>query len=138
MQRLKYAESYSFRIDGGSLPDTIFYRSGKTGSARLPRRPVPGKSNNFHPTTSTPSGTEDIEVVGEVGNGLDAVRAAHDLKPDVVLMDLQMPELGGADATAEICRDNPGVKVLILTTFGTSSELKEAASLAIGMKLITG
>ncbi len=77
-------------------------------------------------------------MVGEVGNGLDAVRAAHDLKPDVVLMDLQMPELGGADATAEICRDNPGVKVLILTTFGTSSELKEAASLAIGMKLITG
>ena len=67
-----------------------------------------------------------IEVVGEADNGVDAVKMAHELKPDVVLMDLQMPELGGAEATARIHADNPAVKILILTTFGTSAELKKA------------
>ena len=67
-----------------------------------------------------------LEVVGEADNGVDAVKMAHELKPDVVLMDLQMPELGGAEATARIHADNPAVKILILTTFGTSAELKKA------------
>ena len=66
-----------------------------------------------------------IEVVGEADNGVDAVKMAHELKPDVVLMDLQMPELGGAEATARIHADNPAVKILILTTFGTSAELTD-------------
>lgn len=69
---------------------------------------------------------EDLEVVGETDNGIDAVRLAQELAPDVVLMDLQMPKLGGAEATARIHEANPDVKVLILTTFGTSVELKGA------------
>ncbi len=69
---------------------------------------------------------EDLEVVGETDNGVDAVRLAQELAPDVVLMDLQMPKLGGAEATARIHEANPDVKVLILTTFGTSVELKGA------------
>ena len=69
---------------------------------------------------------KDIEVVGETDNGVDAVRLAHELKPDVVLMDLKMPQLGGADATMQIHAADPGVKILILTTFGTSAELKKA------------
>ncbi|MCR5838721.1 MAG: response regulator transcription factor [Kiritimatiellae bacterium] len=69
---------------------------------------------------------EDMEVVGEAGNGLDAVKMAAELSPDVVLMDLQMPELGGADATAKIHEANPNIKILILTTFGTSADLKKA------------
>ena len=67
-----------------------------------------------------------MNVVGEADNGLDAVRLAHELKPDVVLMDLQMPALSGAEATARIHAQDPEVKVLVLTSFGTSAELKKA------------
>ena len=67
-----------------------------------------------------------MDVVGEADNGLDAVRLAHELKPDVVLMDLQMPALSGAEATAQIHAQDPEVKVLVLTSFGTSAELKKA------------
>ena len=67
-----------------------------------------------------------IEVIGEADNGLDAVKLAHELKPDVVLMDLQMPELNGVEATARIHADDPDAKILILTSFGTSAELKRA------------
>ena len=69
---------------------------------------------------------KDIEVMGETDNGADAVRLACELKPDVVLMDLKMPQLNGADATMQIHATNPDVKILILTTFGTSAELKTA------------
>ena len=69
---------------------------------------------------------KDIEVVGETDNGADAVRLVHELKPDVVLMDLKMPQLDGADATMQIHAADPQVKILILTTFGTSAELKKA------------
>ena len=69
---------------------------------------------------------KDMEVVGETDNGVDAVRLARELKPDVVLMDLKMPQLGGAEATMQIHAANHDVKILILTTFGTSSELKKA------------
>lgn len=69
---------------------------------------------------------KDMEVVGETDNGADAMRLATELKPDVVLMDLKMPQLSGSDATLQIHAAAPTVKILILTTFGTSAELKKA------------
>ena len=54
-------------------------------------------------------------VVGEAGDGAEAVRLAGDLDPDVVVMDLHMPELNGVDATRAITVAQPGVAVLVLT-----------------------
>lgn len=62
-------------------------------------------------------GDDRVSVVGEAVDGLDAVKLAATLKPDVVLMDIKMPNLDGIEATRRIISDNPKVKVLMLTTF---------------------
>ena len=68
----------------------------------------------------------DIEVVGEVADGAAAVRAAGELRPDLVLMDLRMPVLDGAAATARIVAEQPGVRVLVLTTYETDADILRA------------
>ncbi|USG63340.1 response regulator transcription factor [Brevibacillus ruminantium] len=59
----------------------------------------------------------DMEVVGEAADGLEAIEAAASCKPDVILMDVQMPKCTGIEATREILKQAPHIKVLILTTF---------------------
>jgi DNA-binding NarL/FixJ family response regulator len=59
----------------------------------------------------------DMAPVGEAGDGAEAARLARQLRPDVVLMDVRMPGTDGIEATAEIVRDCPQTRVLILTTF---------------------
>jgi RNA polymerase sigma factor (sigma-70 family) len=63
------------------------------------------------------SGEPEIEIVGEASTGRQAVERARRLGPDVVLMDVRMPDLDGIQATGELTRAAPGTKVLILTTF---------------------
>lgn len=70
----------------------------------------------------------DMTVVGEAGNGRDAVSKARELRPDVVVMDLMMPKLDGAEATRQIVEALPETKVIILTSFGTSADLVRAIS----------
>jgi len=65
----------------------------------------------------------EIEVVGEAGDGLEAVRLSAALRPDVVLMDLRMPVLDGIGATRRLHVDQPGVRVLALTTFDDDEEV---------------
>ena len=69
---------------------------------------------------------KDIKVVGEAEDGDEAVRLALRLKPDVVVMDLAMPVMDGATATARIREALPETRVLILTSFGTSADLSRA------------
>ncbi len=67
-----------------------------------------------------------IEVVGDAANGPEGIRRAIELKPDVVVMDLMMPGMGGAEATARLLEKAPDAKVLIITTFDTSDGIDRA------------
>jgi DNA-binding NarL/FixJ family response regulator len=68
----------------------------------------------------------DVDVVGEAGHGLEAVELARALEPDVVLMDLRMPELDGIEATRRIVDGAEGPRVLVLTTFDLDEYVYEA------------
>ena len=60
---------------------------------------------------------EDMEVVGEAGDGEEAVKMSSELKPDIVIMDIVMPKLDGIKASKQIKSANPGIAVLILTAY---------------------
>lgn len=65
----------------------------------------------------------DLEVVGEAGNGEEAVTAVATLRPDVVLMDLRMPVLDGVAATRRIMENHPTTRVIVLTTFDNDEDV---------------
>jgi DNA-binding NarL/FixJ family response regulator len=68
----------------------------------------------------------DMELVGEAATGTQAVAQARALRPDVVLMDLQMPDLDGPGAIATLREQAPEVRVLVLTTYGTDADITRA------------
>ena len=68
----------------------------------------------------------DIEVVGEAKNGIEAIREAVRLTPDVVVMDILMPRKDGLTATQELHEALPSAKILILTSVGSSDEISRA------------
>jgi DNA-binding NarL/FixJ family response regulator len=72
------------------------------------------------------TGEQDIEVVAEASNGLEAVAEAKRCDPAVILMDIQMPEIDGLEATRRILAANSSARILILTTFGLDEYVYEA------------
>ncbi len=64
-----------------------------------------------------------IEVVGEAADGVEAVRAAAELAPDVLLLDLEMPRLDGVEALRRVLAERPGTRVLVLTSFATDDKV---------------
>ena len=76
--------------------------------------------------TSVLATQPDFEVVGEAATGADAVRAAASSRPDLVLMDLRMPTLGGVEATAAILAASAATRVVVLTTYASDGEVLRA------------
>ncbi len=68
---------------------------------------------------------EDMEIVGQAGDGYAAVEKARELRPDIVVMDINMPNLNGIEATREIRRDVPGVHVIVLSMHSAKPCIKE-------------
>ena len=69
---------------------------------------------------------KDIEVVGDAASGAAGIRKAVKLKPDVVIVDLVMPDMDGVETTRQLLEKDPTAKVMILTTFGTADGISHA------------
>ena len=74
------------------------------------------------------SSDETIDIVGDAGDGREAIRSVRDLQPDVVLMDIRMPDLDGISATREVLAGAPDVRVVVLTTFEDDDYIFDALS----------
>ena len=72
------------------------------------------------------AGTPDLDVVGEASDGAEALAVVDDLRPDVILMDLRMPGLGGAPAIRELAERGSSAKVLVLTTYDSDADVVPA------------
>ena len=68
----------------------------------------------------------DLQVAGEAGNGLDAIALVKKTEPDVVVMDMAMPEMNGLHATMELLKQRPGTKVLILSMYSDEQYVRNA------------
>lgn len=72
------------------------------------------------------SGHSEFEIVGEAAHGEAAVTLAHQLQPDVILMDLRMPILSGIEAMQRILSTHPGIRILVLTTYDSDQDIHTA------------
>jgi DNA-binding NarL/FixJ family response regulator len=77
------------------------------------------------------SSRKDIEVCGEAQNGLEAIEKAMTLKPDLIVLDVTMPVLGGFDAVPEIRKSRPEVPILILSMHESNQLIEEAKKLGV-------
>ena len=80
----------------------------------------------------------NIEIIGEATDGLSAVEQARKLTPDVILMDVRMPDMDGLAATRLIKEETPGVVVVMLTSFESRYYLREAVDAGAAAYLLKG
>jgi two-component system, NarL family, response regulator LiaR len=69
---------------------------------------------------------DDIEVVGEASNGIEAIEKTEQYRPDIILMDLEMPQMDGIEATRQIHLKYPDTKIIVLTSFATKNKILPA------------
>lgn len=69
---------------------------------------------------------DDLTVIGEAGSGAEAIGLAGSLRPDVILMDLRMPGIDGVAATAQILADNPSIRIVVVTTYESDTDILRA------------
>jgi DNA-binding NarL/FixJ family response regulator len=84
------------------------------------------------------STTDDMEVVGSVGDGLEAVETFRTVRPDVTLIDLQLPKLGGADTIRRIRTEFPQARFIVLTTFDGDEDIYRALQAGARAYLLKG
>jgi DNA-binding NarL/FixJ family response regulator len=84
------------------------------------------------------STTDDMEVVGSVGDGLEAIEAFRTVQPDVTLIDLQLPKLGGADTIRRIRADFSQARFIVLTTFDGDEDIYRALQAGARAYLLKG
>lgn len=75
--------------------------------------------------------SEDIAVVGEAADGREAIEAARRLRPDVILLDIAMPGLGGLEATVEIRKENPDARILVLSQYDDREYVRRFLKLGV-------
>ena len=101
-----------------------------TGPGDLPARPVRVMIVDDHPlwrdAVARDLGEAGLEVVGTAGNGLEALRRIPAARPDVVVVDLQMPQLAGVETARRVVTEFPGTRVLVLTASAERSDVLEA------------
>jgi DNA-binding NarL/FixJ family response regulator len=121
-------ESRSIPSDEGTEPDPVprFPAVGPASPKSIRALLVDDQSMVRAGLRMLLSGEPDIEVVAEAGNGVQAVAQAARFRPDVVLMDIRMPELDGLEATRRILSADGTARVLILTTFNLDEYVYEA------------
>ncbi len=83
-------------------------------------------------------GIPDIRVVGQAKDGLEAVRKALDQKPDVILMDLEMPHMNGLDAAQAIHHENSTIKIIMLSSREKSKYIQKALQAGVSNYLMKG
>src|SRR5262245_54042224 len=88
--------------------------------------------------TAILSTQSDFEVVGEAGNGSETIRQATTLKPDVILLDLEMPELDGVQALIQLRQTYPGARVIVFTAFDTDERILGAVQAGAQGYLLKG
>ena len=80
--------------------------------------------------------TDELAVVGTAENGKEAIPLVRSLKPDIILMDLRMPVMDGVETTSRIHAEFPEIKIVILTTYGTSADVASAVKAGASAALV--
>lgn len=71
---------------------------------------------------------EQLQVVGEAGDGIEAIQKAQELQPDLILLDIGLPKLNGIEAASQLCQLIPGVKILFVTQYNDPDVVRTAFS----------